>query len=215
MAQTLIERRKDSLIVFRIAEIENDIRDLRTNQAKKLGFGSIIIDGTSGNGEITSNGTPILNGTGLTYSNFPNSQVIGGSVSTSSTSYVDVPGSAMSPFTLSASTTLLVSITAFASNSNWTVDSSSMQLAVVDSVEGNFINFPIDANWRLTGISQDGAKNITGWSMATDVQAVGVVDLKTFSTGTHTLKLQYKVNGTGTASINTFVLSYVIIGAQV
>lgn len=215
MSQTTVERRKDSLIVYRIAELENDIRDLRTNQTQKLGFGNIVIDGTTGNGVISSNGTGVLNGNGLTYSNFPNSQVIGGGISTGSTSFVDVPGSTMTPFLLSQSTTVLVSLTVFGANANYTINDSTMQVQVVDSIAGSFISIPLSTNWRLTGISQNGAMAIVGWSMNTDIQSVGIADLVSFGAGTHTLKLQYKVNGNGSAEINTFILSYVIIGAQV
>jgi hypothetical protein len=164
-----------------------------------------------------SSGAIILNQSGLVSSiNFPRNQITGGPTTTTSTSYVDVPGSSMNPFTTTAaSTSALITVITGGYNVNWASDGSTILVQVVDSVNGNIISYPIVGNWELTDISQDGTQAITGWSTNWTQQLVTIPAVIPLNAGTHTLKLQYKVNGTGTAHLSFFLLGYIILGQQV
>src|SRR5947209_4619482 len=90
----------------------------------------------------TSTGTVILNKTGLvSTANFPLNQITGGGNTTTSTSFVDVPGSSMNPFVTSATTTnALITVIAGGYNFNWATNGSTLQVQVVDSVNGSLIS---------------------------------------------------------------------------
>ena len=76
MSDTTIERRKDALIVYRIAQIEQDLEALKTNQAKKLNWGNIVADATVGNGKITV-GNITIDGDGfITVSDGTNNRIL-------------------------------------------------------------------------------------------------------------------------------------------
>ncbi len=128
---------------------------------------------------------------------------------TTSTSYVDVPGSTMDSFVLSRSTRALVTAYAQAYNIQWVVDqSSAMNLACVDSVDGQLFTFPLFTEWALSSIN--GTANT--WGVSVDYQLNSLSSYFNLSAGTHTLKLQYKVNGAGTAEIGLYTLSYMLLG---
>src|SRR5436853_464413 len=87
---------------------------------------------------------------------------------------------------------------------------SANQVQQIDSVNGSVISFPVVGNWYLTNISQDGSQAITGWSWTSSLQLVTLPAVIYLNAGTHTLKLQYKVNGSGTATLPFFLLGYII-----
>lgn len=69
MASSLASRRQHTKIVQRIAELEQTIFEMRSNQVNKITYGNIVIDGTGAQGVITiGNGITITvdsNGNGL------------------------------------------------------------------------------------------------------------------------------------------------------
>jgi hypothetical protein len=189
-------------ILSQIKDLQNRIRRLESsNQVQQI---------------AASNGTIILNTSGLTSANFLRSQITGGGSTTTSTSYVDVPGSTMNPFVTTASlTSALITCVAGGYNANFPLDGSSLQVNVNDSVNGDVIDFPVDGNWRLTDISQDGSEAITGWSWTSTLQLCTIPAVINLTAGTHTLKLQYRVNGTGTAHLPFFLIGYMVVGQQI
>jgi len=173
-----------------------------------------VLDGTGATGTLTTTSGTVINNAGLvSATSFPNSNITGNGGSTTSTSQVDVPGSTMNPFATTAATTnVLFLVDANGYNANYPVDGSTMQVYVIDSVNGNIINFPVVGNSRLTAIAQNSSEVITGWSTNSSSQLVSFPVVIPLSAGSHTLKLQYKVNGTGTASLPFFYLAYIVLG---
>lgn len=159
----------------------------------------------------TAGGT-VLDGSGIVSSvNFANDQVSDNTTrTTTSTSYVDVPGSSLDPFVVTRTTRAFVLVSAQGQNIQYVIDqSSSMKVACVDSVNGDLLDFPLFTEWVLTSI--DGATD--SWGMNVDYQFNSLGALIDFTAGTHTLKLQYKVNGAGTAELGFYALSYILLGS--
>ena len=219
MAQTTIERRKDSLIIYRLRQLEQDVVALKANQLQELQFGNILLTSLQQTGAIQANGTSIVTGSGLNpLSNFPLHQIqMNVSDSTTSTSYVDVSGSTLPSFTTSGPNTqvlFLVSVNAY--NGDNAFNGSYVTVNVVDSIDGSIISYPINGNWALTGFSQEGSPPyaITGYNYNSSDQLIACPALITMTAGTHSVKLQYKSNVSGTAHIDFFLLGYIVIGQQ-
>jgi len=216
LAQSLASRKQDTKIIQRLAELEQEIQELRSNQVAKLSFAGITLDGTGSTGNMSANGTSIITNTGLVSdTNFPVAEVTTNpSATTTSTSMVDLAGSSLSPFTTQGTTNVFISVVVGGYNANFGVDGSWVDFQVVDSVGGVVISSSLAGTSRLTSITQNGSMAITGWNMSffDETQAIPVVIQ--MSAGTHTLKIQYAVSGTGTAHVNFFYLGYIILGQQ-
>lgn len=216
MAGSLITQKKDATIAQRLAKIEREIADLRSNQARKLDFAGLTLDGTGDSGSMSASDTPIITDTGLVSStNFPLDEVTDNpSLSTTSTTAVDVTGSSLDAFTTKGTTNVLVLAIVGGHAGNYQVDGSALQFSVHDSVGGTIITTSVMGNWQLTGITQNSSQAITGWSVTTSDAVVAIPVVIQMDAGSHTLKLQYAVSGTGTVYLNFFYLGYIILGQQ-
>lgn len=160
--------------------------------------------------------TTIIDTSGIVSSaNFPSDFVTDNTLnSESGTAYVDVPGSSLDAFVIARPTKALILTSLKGYNPYFVSDDSSLSVAVNSSVSGDIMSRELTTNWYLTGIDQDINEHITGWSItATSIDSTfgNIVDL---AAGTHTLKLRYKRNGaSGTAFLENFQLSYVVLGA--
>ena len=59
MAGSLADIKTENKLIEKIATMERDLAEMRSNQVRKIAFGSILIDGTGSQGVITI-------GTGIT-----------------------------------------------------------------------------------------------------------------------------------------------------
>lgn len=168
-------------------------------------------------GNITienAGGTTIIDGSGLvSTANFPSDQVINATgYTTTSTSLTDVTGSSLAAFTLDRDTRVLISVQAQMRNDNYVVDGSSAELNCNDSIDGDLITIDCPTDWYLTAINEDGMGFITDWEIDTAYRFTVVSLITDLSAGSHVLKLRFRVDGTGTARIGTYILSYIVLG---
>ena len=169
------------------------------------------------NGKISiqnATGTSVFDSAGIiSTASFPNDTVVNSTgYTTTSDTLVDVTGSTLDSFNLTRTTRVLVVIQAQMYNENFVSDQSHAELNCNDSVEGNLITTDYSCDWLLTAINQDVDKNVTGWNITTEYQFLTVMNIFDFTAGDHTLKLQFRRQGTGTARIGTYILSYIILG---
>lgn len=194
--------------IRKIHELEQRLQNLeRSNQIRRIVVPT--------DGEISTNIGTVIDGLGLnSAANFPSDQIINPSTySTSSTSLVDVPGSTMDSFTLTRETKVLVLVQAQIKNDNFVVNGSFAELVCTDSIAGDLITFDAACKWRLTNISEDSSGFLTGWSMDTFYEFNVIGAIFTMAAGTHSLKLRYRVDGSGNADIGLYVISYIILGS--
>jgi hypothetical protein len=168
-------------------------------------------------GNITienSGGTTIIDGSGLvSTANFPSDQVINSTgYTTASTSLIDVTGSSLAAFTLDRTTRVLITVQAQLRNDSYVDDGSSAELVCNSSVDGDLITFDSPTDWYLTSINEDAFGFITSWDIDTQYRFMGVSLITDLSAGSHVLKLRFRVDGTGTARIGTYILSYIVLG---
>ncbi|MEI9966169.1 MAG: hypothetical protein WDN67_00615 [Candidatus Moraniibacteriota bacterium] len=163
-------------------------------------------------------GDILIDSTGLNSSNnFSQSTIASTSTQTTgSSSYVNVPGGSMNPFTLTRSTVVLISIFLRGWNDNYvdtdgtegSFSSNHSDFQLLDSVNGSL------TNQAFTGIpyirlDDDFFPDAVG---VTD-QIIAHTEPFLLSAGSHTLTLQFKSqDGNGTTVINAFVISRTILG---
>lgn len=132
-------------------------------------------------------------------------------VTTSSDTFTDVPGASLPPFTLTRSTIVNMSFSCFAYNNLYETsvgqEMSSMTVQLVDSVDGVigvlvFTGIPVIL---LDGFLYPGAVYI-------DPIFYSDTTMAPLSAGTHTLKLQFRRETSGTAVINGWGINYTISG---
>jgi hypothetical protein len=192
--------------VRRIADLEEMVKEMRSNQVAKVTFGDIVLDGTGVTGTLSTSGGTIIDNSGLnSLANFPKGQIINASSpSTSSGTYIDVPGSTMSPFTLGRSTNVLIYF----------------------SIDGNSGSFPdcfcnvqyVDNTTQLQDLFVTGnfTTEVTGGvaTYAVDAEFAYFMQFVTLSAGSHTFKLQMKADGAGsTAYLTNWLIGYIIFGS--
>ena len=169
--------------------------------------GQIIVKNDSGGTVVDSAGI-------VSTVNFPNDQVFSNSgSSTSGTSYIDIPGSSLSPFVLNRATNVLITVTAGGYNNLYYNDSdNSMRVKCVDDVDGGLIEFPVRGNWVTTGLNVDFGAETASFGLSVTQEINTLTAFIPLTAGTHTLKLQFRVSGAGTATYDTFLLNYTILG---
>ena len=144
---------------------------------------------------------------------FPSDQVTSaGENDTAGTTPALVPGATLNPFVLQRNVNVLINVFAFGRNDNFLIDGSTMELSVVDSISGTLLSYTLPTVAYLTGISQNAGGTITGLSYdSTSLVSDGMI-MTTLAAGTHSLSLYYNVNGSGTAKLLDYQLSYVVLG---
>jgi len=213
-AQTTIERRKESLIIYRLRQLEQDVVALKANQLQEIQFGNILLSSLVGNGVIqTSVGSTITGGGLVSTTSFPTNDVIISSTnSTASTSYVDYPGSTLPNFSTAGSDTrALIIVLISARNTAFYNTGNGINFNIVDTLNGspsNLFTFTHDNDWYLVTIDFVGQTWTTG-NKDRVASYIAEVDL---SQGIHSLKLQYKANTSGTATVDFVQLSYLLLG---
>lgn len=147
-----------------------------------------------------STGTIVIDDTGLTSTtNFLADQASAApTITTTSTSFVDISGSTMASFTLTRSVNVFINVSAIIDNTDFFTDGYWAKIGVIDSVDGELIN--------LVG----GGTPITGGVEYPSLAAIS--GFATLSAGTHTLKLQWCVDGGGTAELYFWGFGYLLLG---
>jgi hypothetical protein len=130
---------------------------------------------------------------------------------TTSSTFVDVSGGALSPFVTTRATKTVIYVTGFGYNIAWLQNAVAMQLQAVDSIDGTLVNFPLTIEASLTSVG-GGGPPYTSFGYSADYQFASAAVIVGLSAGTHTLKLQYKTNGSGTAELSVTQLGYVVLG---
>lgn len=159
------------------------------------------------NGTITikdTNNTTILDATGLvSAANFPNgSYEANSTISTTSTSYVDVSGSSLT-FTLVRSTKVLISFSCDVYYGGSTAGNRyGAQVGV--NVDGslNAYNPSISMSWGITGATFS----------IDNVGTLSFAKIYTLAAGSHTIKLQWKSTSTDNVNMLERNLYYIILG---
>lgn len=130
---------------------------------------------------------------------------------TTSSTFVDVSGGALTAFVTTRATKAIIFVSGFGYNIAWLQSATAMQLQATDSVDGVLVNFPITIESKLSSVSGTGSP-FTTFGYSADYQFVSSSIIADLTAGTHTLKLQYKTNGSGTAELALTQLGYVILG---
>lgn len=186
--------------------------------------GNIIVQGDStgltvfdGNLVVQNDdNTTIIDTSGIiSTANFATDQVFSNILqTTASTSPQDVTGSSLAPFTLSRSTNLLVTMTAFGYNNNFDADGdASMAIICNDSIDGDLMEFPIVGAYALSDIDIDFVGESWSWSTNLNLSATSMSVYTPLDAGTHTLKLQFYSNSSGTSNLAAYLLNYMILGS--
>lgn len=203
------------MVIQRIAELEQDIQELRSNQAQKLSFAGITLDGTGEAGTLTSGAGTIIDATGLvSATNFQRSQLFNGiaDLSTNSTSYVTVPGSALTSLTFDREVHVMVYLMSYGYNDSAITSNLDdySELILYDSfLNGSVVNTLF---YGATATNVTVSDSITNYNQITgdiDAYELGVVVMEP---GTHNLELQYRsVNG-GTTHLDAWLGGYMVLG---
>lgn len=174
-----------------------------TNQVQNIVIGTNNSISTQNGAVIDANG---LNST----NNFKRDQIISASsLSTTSTSDLDLPGSSMNSFVLTRNTAALITVFITTCNGNYDSTGNSVQITVNDSVNGDIISFPAHADWSLLNIDF----TTHSWATSVDYQPIALSAYIDLSAGTHTLKMKYRAVGGTTAFVGLYLLAYTILGA--
>lgn len=186
-----------SIIVGGVVDGQIIVKDSAGNPIVVLDNTGILIN----NGKLTikdNNDISIIDATGLvSTSNFLNNSIFNNSSnSTASTSAVDLPGSALPAFTLTRSTKLQISVSVYGANTNLGVDGSLINVLIKNGAT-LVANMPVTGVYSPAGIQA---------SFSTFTFVVS------FAAGTHNLKLQYYVIGTGTAQVFAYDFSTLQFG---
>ncbi len=163
---------------------------------------------------INSAGSTIIDPAGIvSTANFPSDYVTSAAANTTtSTTAVDLSGSSLAAFTLARSTKVLVLVTVLCRNDSFVVNGSSLSVIVNDSVAGNIFSSDFTNAWKLDSISEDAMAFITGWDITSHDAHSTFGNIFSFTSGSHVLKLQHKVNGSGMSRVNYFQLAYAVLG---
>jgi hypothetical protein len=153
-------------------------------------------------GVITNTGgTNIIDPVGLvSTNNFLNGNITQSSTqTTSSTSFVDVPGTTIT-FSLSRNTNVLILFSAIGLN-------GSILNNVCNTITALNIDGSDQSNLLFTpGTTVDGNFTVVSTS-------AGASTIASLSSGSHTLKLRFRAQSTGTAAIAFATISYIVLGS--
>jgi hypothetical protein len=191
---------------------------MRSNQAKKLSFAGLTIDGTGNSGTISSGVGTLMNTDGVrstTNFNFQQSFNGAASDSTSSSSFVTVPGSTLDPFTLANETYMILALMGYGQNTNFInsgASSSAMELAIYDSLSATTIGNVIITGQAVTQPIIGPSGDLTGFNLNMYDQMVYRQAFLLVPAGAHTLSLQYRATDGGTALLDGWQISYSIYG---
>lgn len=211
MGATLADRRQDTKIVKRLAELEEQLEAIRANQAQKLTFNGLVLDGTGAEGVLKSGDNDIVDATGLnSLINFPKAQLINASSpDTTSTSFIDVTGSTLGTFTLTRNANVLIyfSIGGY----NTTTQGNFLNCQYVDngttlqalSVTGDFV----------TDVTQDPVTKNIGVTESVSTEFAFFMQFVQLAAGSHTLKLQFRAAPGGHAYLEDWLIGYIIFGS--
>lgn len=131
---------------------------------------------------------------------------------TTSTSFTPLTGGSVPSFVLTRPSKVLINVLSQAYNIAWLIDGSSMTMGCIDSIDGTVLSFPHYIEAAVTSVSGTGSP-FTGFDYNIDHQVQNVSAFVDMSAGTHSMGLQYKVNGSGTAEVVVTQLGYVILGS--
>lgn len=158
-------------------------------------------------------GDILIDSTGLNSSNNFRADVLSSSTlqTTTSSSFVDVPGSTMTSFVLERDTLVTLNFSVFGYNSRYEdtagQDTDSITVQLVDSVDG-IVDVLVFSGIPL--VLLDGFLFPVTAAMQPQFNTSTTTAL--LSAGTHTLKLQFKRETVGTAKVDGFGISYSILG---
>ena len=213
MASSLASRTQEAKIIQRISELEQTILEMRSNQAAKLAFNGITLDGTGATGILTANSGNVVDGTGLVSTvNFPSVQIFNGaaSQSTSSTSLVDVTGGSIGNIITDRTIRVIVYLMGYGYNDSLISSdlSDQMEMAFVDSSDASTI-----ANVQIPGAA---VTNVTGggtsFTMTVGDQMVYQMAVVDVLAGSHSYKLQVKAINGGTAYLHAYLGGFIVLG---
>ena len=213
MASSLASRTQETKIIQRLAELEQTILEMRSNQASKLSFNGITLDGTGSTGILTANSGNVVDGTGLVSTvNFPSVQIFNGSTnqSTSSTSFVDVTGGSIATITTDRTVRVLIYLMGYGYNDGLISSdlNDQMEMIMYDSFSNGSV-----ANVEITGAA---VTNVTGggttFTMTVGDQMVYQLAVLSVASGSHSYKLQYQAINGGTAHLHAFLGGFILLG---
>jgi hypothetical protein len=189
------------------------VAEMRSNQVQKLSFAGLTLDGTGAVGTFSAGSGNVADATGLVSTvNFTHAQVtVNPGTSTSSSSFVDVPGSTLSSFTLSRATYVIILMTVLAFNDSAITSGAvdSIEVQALDSIDGAIANVSA-SGICVTKVTIVGSS--TSFDQVVTDQWVSNAVIARLSAGTHTLKSQYRAVGGGNAFVDSINLAYVILG---
>ena len=199
--------------------VEQPVEPDTSGIPKMASFSELSVGGGPTKFLVTKRGlsigdTTIVDEYGLNSSqNFRADAISGtGPITTTSDSFVDVSGSSMTSFVLARPAVVSLSFSVYGFNSRYSdtngQETAEMTTQLVDSVDG-----VVEAAFLtgvpfvlLDGFLYPGAADIYPSFYSSTTPAL-------LSTGTHTLKLQFRrEGGVGTATITAFGISYSILG---
>lgn len=172
--------------------------------------GEIVLDGP--NGTITVGSSTVIDGTGLnSVQNFLSDTIFDDTNrSPASTSYEDIPGASMTPFTLTRQARVLTYVRAEMYHVDYNNDGQNYQVYVrmIDTFDNEVTDGVVSGgNWVVDDVNFGGSS----WSSHVEGQELTSISNDLFAAGTHTLKAQYKVDG-GTGDLLELQIGYVILG---
>jgi len=211
ISRTLSERSQDVKLIQRVAELEQIVLELRSNQAAKLSFGNIVLDGTGATGTLTANSGTVIDNSGLnSLANFRTAQLINASSpNTSSTTYIDVPGSTMSTLTLARNANVLIYFSIGGLTDTIAATGSQFMCQVSYDDGGTSLqNLFVPGNFTTT---------VTGGSPTynNSLQFAFFMQFVTLAAGSHTFKLRMQVgngNGVAKAYLTDWLIGYIVFG---
>lgn len=180
-------------------------------------FSELSVGGGPNKFLVTKNGlsignTIIVDSEGLnSLNNFPSDTIYDGTNrTTSSTTYVDIPGAAMTSFTLVRQTRILTYLRATVIHPDFNENglNYTVYCRLIDTFDDEVTDgIRSGGNWVLDDINFGG----TSWSVYGTTEEVVSISNDLYGAGTHQLKAQYKVDG-GTGELYDLQIGYVILG---
>lgn len=177
----------------------------------------VVHIGTNGidvvDGKITiqsSLGSTILDSIGLnSTANFSNAYIFSNTPgTTTSTSYVPMSGATLGPVVITRNTNIYIFTTVYAYSVKSFINGLIMTVQGSSTVDGEFFSFPM-FDWNGVNNINFVAQN---WNTFESDHVVAFSRIKTFSAGTHTFNLNYKVDSGGTALFEDFAFGYIVLG---
>lgn len=184
---------------------------------KNSSGGTIVTINNSGifvdNGNIVitnATGGTVLDGSGIvSTTSFPSDYVFSNTLgSTTSTSFVAVPGASLTSFVLSRAAKVLIFTSIFGYNKHYYQTGNLLIVQGTDSIDGQVFSIPLKEATDVVNVNFAGSSFSTRFS--DDTASIQVIS--TLSAGTHILSLNYKVDSGGTGIIEDYAYGYVVLG---